>query len=434
MAVGTATTRFWHPFADMGSVSQSELLIERGEGVYVFDADGNRYLDGTASLWYANIGHGRDDVVEAVAAQMRTLAAYSTFGDIGNRPANELCERLAAVAPMDGARVFLASGGGDAIDTAAKIVRRHWVLQGHPERTHLISRTQGYHGTHGFGTSIGGIEANVTNWGPLVGGISSVEYDSLQALEAEILRVGPDRVAAFFCEPVIGAGGVYPPPDGYIEGVADLCAEHGVLLVIDSVICGFGRLGTWFGIERWEDVRPDLITFAKGVTAGYLPLGGVAVAGHVAAPFFAEPGGPMLRHGATYGGHPTCCAAALAVIDVYEREQLIPRGRELEGPLRDALAPLAEHPAVGEVRAGFGFLAAVALSPDALSAAPGAAAQVAQGAREAGVLIRPLLGGVAVSPPLTAEREHIDLIAQAIRAGLDRVGEAPPKPDESSGG
>src|SRR3954464_4920060 len=433
MAVGTATTRFWHPFADMGSVSQSELLIERGEGVYVFDAEGTRYLDGTASLWYANIGHGRTDVVDAVAAQMRKLEAYSTFGDFGNRPANELCERLAAVAPMDGARVFLASGGGGAIDTAAKIVRRHWVLQGHPERTHLISRTQGYHGTHGFGTSIGGIEANVTNWGPLVGGVSSVQYDSLPALEAEIMRVGPDRVAAFFCEPVIGAGGVHAPPEGYIQGVADLCAEHGILLVIDSVICGFGRLGTWFGIERWEDVRPDLIPFAKGVTSVYLPLGGVLVAGHVAAPFFEAPGGPMLRHGATYAGHPTCCAAANAVLDIYEREGLIARGRELEGPLRDALAPLASHPAVGEIRAGLGLLAAVQLSQDALESDPSAVAKLAQGAREAGVLVRPLLGAVALSPPLTVEQEHLEMLADGIRAGLDRLDSAPPRPQESSG-
>jgi putrescine---pyruvate transaminase len=353
---------------------------------------------------------------------MRKLEAYSTFGDFGNRPANELCERLAAVAPMDDARVFLGSGGGDAIDTAAKIVRRHWVAQGHPERTHIIARTQGYHGTHGYGTSLGGIEANVTNWGPLIGGISTVEHDSLQALEAEILRVGPDRVAGFFCEPVIGAGGVYPPADGYIEGVADLCAEHGVLLVIDSVICGFGRLGTWFGIERWEDVRPDLITFAKGVTSGYLPLGGVLISGAVAAPFFEGPGGPMLRHGATYAGHPSCCAAALEVLDIYERENLLTRGRDLERPLADALAPLLDHPAVSEVRAGCGLLAAVQLAPDAIEAEPGAVNKVALGAREAGVLVRPLLGSLALSPPLTIEPEHLDLMAEALRAGLDRLG------------
>jgi putrescine---pyruvate transaminase len=422
MAVSTKTTRFWHPFADMGSVSQSELLIERGEGVWVWDSEGNRYLDGTASLWYANIGHGRTEVVEAVARQMRELEAYSTFGDFGNRPANELCERLAAVAPMEDARVFLGSGGGDAVETAAKIARRHWVLQGHPERSHIISRTQGYHGTHGFGTSLGGIEANVTNWGPLVGGISTVEFDSLQALEAEILNVGPDRVAAFFCEPVVGAGGVYPPPPGYIDGVADLCAEHGILLVIDSVICAFGRLGTWFGIERWEDVRPDLITFAKGVTSGYLPLGGVLVSGAVAAPFFEQPGGPMLRHGATYAGHPSCCAAALEVLDIYDRDNLLTRGRDLERPLADALAGLADHAAVSEVRAGCGLLAAVQLSPEALEAEPGAVNKVAAGAREAGVLVRPLLGSIALSPPLTIEHEHLDLMAEALRAGLDRLG------------
>jgi putrescine---pyruvate transaminase len=433
MAVSTATTRFWHPFADMGSVSQHELVIERGEGVWVYDTDGNRYLDGTASLWYANVGHGRQDIADAVAAQMRKIAAYSTFGDFGNRPANELCERLAAVAPMEDARVFLGSGGGDAIDTAAKIARRHWVMSGQPDRTHLLSRSQGYHGTHGFGTSIGGIEANTSNWGPLVGDVSTVQYDSLEALEAQILRVGPDRVAAFFCEPVIGAGGVYPPPEGYIQGVADLCAEHGILLVIDSVICGFGRLGTWYGIERWEDVRPDLITFAKGVTSGYLPLGGVVVSGPVAAPFFDAPGAPMLRHGATYAGHPSCCAAGLVVMDIYEREGLLTRGRDLEAALASALGELESHPAVAEVRAGCGLLGAVQLAPEVLEQDTAAVAKLAQGAREAGVLVRPLLGSVAVSPPLTVEVEHLQQIADAIRAGLDGLDNNTPKPDSSSG-
>jgi adenosylmethionine-8-amino-7-oxononanoate aminotransferase len=427
------TSHFWHPFADMGAVSRSELVIERGEGVYVFDSQGNRYLDATASLWYANLGYGRDEIADAVSAQMRKLAAYSTFGDFGNQPANELTTRLADRAPMEDARVFLGSGGGDAIDTAAKIARRHWVLKGQPERVHLISRTQGYHGTHGFGTSIGGIEANVSNWGPLVPQISSVAHDSLPALEAEIQRIGPDKVAAFFCEPVIGAGGVYPPAEGYIDGVADLCDEHGILLVIDSVICGFGRLGTWFGVERWPDVRPAMITFAKGVTSGYLPLGGVVVSGEVAAPFFGEPGGPMLRHGATYAGHPTCCAAALAVLDIYEREGIIERGRTLEGPLRDALAPLADHPAVAEVRAGTGLLAAVQLAPDVLADDPAAVAKLAGAAREAGVLVRPLLGAAAVSPPLVVEQEHLEAIADAFRVGLDKLGGARAQPDAGSG-
>jgi adenosylmethionine-8-amino-7-oxononanoate aminotransferase len=232
---------------------------------------------------------------------------------------------------------------------------------------------------------------------------------------------------------VIGAGGVYPPPEGYIQGVADLCAEHGILLVIDSVICGFGRLGTWYGIERWEDVRPDLITFAKGVTSGYLPLGGVVVSGAVAAPFFEAPGGPMLRHGATYAGHPSCCAAALEVMDIYEREGLLTRGRDLEGTLASTLGALADHPSVAEVRAGCGLLGAVQLAPEVLEQDSAAVAKLAQGAREAGVLVRPLLGSVAVSPPLTVEREHLQQIADAIRAGLDQLDTADPQPDPSSG-
>jgi putrescine aminotransferase len=406
---------FWHPFADMAAVSQQEFVIERGEGPWVFDSEGTRYLDGTASLWYANLGYGRDDIAAAVAAQMSKLAAYHTFGEFGNRPASELAARLAELSPMPGARVFLTSGGGDSIEVAAKLARRHFINQAQPERVHLISRTQGYHGTHGFGTSLGGIEANVANWGPLVPQVSSVPFDSLPALEAEIRRVGPERVAAFFCEPVIGAGGVYPPPDGYIQGVADLCSEHGILLVIDAVICAFGRLGTWFGIERWPDVMPDMITFAKGVTSGHLPLGGVVVSDEIAAPYW-EPGGPTLRHGATYSGHPTCCAAALATLDAYEREDLIGRGRELEGPLYDALAPLAEHPACGDVRAGLGFLAAVALAPDA---DPAASARLVAGARRAGVIVRALPAAVVMSPPLICEQEHVDLLAEALRAGLD---------------
>jgi putrescine aminotransferase len=195
----------------MGAVSQRELVIERGEGPWVFDSDGNRYLDGTASLWYANLGHGRTEIADAVAAQMKRIEAYHTFADVGNRPAGELCEALAARAPFENAKIFLTSGGGDSIEVAAKLARRHFVLHNQPERVHLISRAQGYHGTHGFGTSLGGIEANTSNWGPLVSQISTVEFDSLPALEAEIRRVGHNKVAAFFCEPVIGAAGETDP-------------------------------------------------------------------------------------------------------------------------------------------------------------------------------------------------------------------------------
>ena len=415
-------TRLWHPFADMGAVRGAELVIERGEDVWVWDSSGKRYLDATASLWYANVGHGRREIADAVAEQMGTLEAYSVFGDFANRPALELAEALAERAPMP-SRVFLTSGGGDSIDTAAKIARRFWHERGQTDRTIMLSRNGGYHGTHGFGTTIGGIGANREGFGPLPGAEQVAPPDA-GALETAIVRLGPERVAAFFVEPVIGAGGVHPPVEGYLEGVADVCRRHGVLLVIDAVIAAFGRLGTWFGIERWN-VRPDMITFAKGVTSGYLPLGGVMVSDAIAEPFFAAPGAPVLRHGPTYAGHPACCAAALANLVILERDGLLERGRTMEGPLRDALAPLARRDEVAEVRAGVGTMAAVELHADILAADPGATARVAAVAREEGVFVRPLGAALAMSPPLTADETHFALIADALGAGIDALAATP---------
>lgn len=403
----------------MGSVRTAELVIERGEDVWVWDREGHRYLDATASLWYANVGHGRLEIAEAVAAQMARLEAYSAFGDFANEPALELAETLADLAPMP-ARVFLVSGGGDAIDTAAKLARRYWFELGEPERTVLVSRTAGYHGTHGFGTALAGIPANREGFGPQVETLQ-VPRDSLEAMEAEIERVGVQRVAAVFVEPVIGAGGVYPPLPGYLEGLAALCERTGVLLVVDSVICGFGRLGTWFGIERW-DIEPAMIVFAKGVTSGYLPLGGVVVSERVAAPFWRAAGGPVLRHGPTYSAHATCCAAALANIALLGRDGLLERGRQLERALLDALAPLASHETVAEVRGGLGLMAAVELTGELLERQPDAVARVTRHARDHGVLVRPLGTAIAVSPPLTVTEQHFALIAEAIDHGLAAVG------------
>ena len=417
-------TRFWHPFADMHAVRHAELEIARGEGVWVWDADDNRYLDGTASLWCVNAGHGRREIVEAVTRQMDVLATYQCFGAFSNAPVHELAERLCTLAPLDDPRVFLGSGGGDAIDTAAKLARRYFAAIGCPERVHLISRTQGYHGTHGLGTSIGGIPANLADVGPLDPNVSRVPHDSLEAMEAEVERVGPDRVAAIFVEPVIGAGGVHQPRPGYVEGVAALCERTGVLLVIDAVIGAFGRLGTWFAAERFG-VRPDLLTFAKGVTSGYLPLGGVLANARVAEPFW-ERGGTWFRHGPTYAGHPTCAAAALANIDILEREGLLERGRELETEIAEALQPLASHPLVGEVRAGIGALAAVAFMPEGLAERPDLVYRVTAQARERGVLVRPLGDAVAVSPPLVIEREEVALLGSVLGEALDAVaGETP---------
>jgi putrescine---pyruvate transaminase len=414
----TTDTSFWHPYADMGSVRRSELVIERSDDVWVWDADGKRYLDGTAGLWYANVGHGRPEIRAAVVAQMERLAAYSAFFDLANRPALELAEALAERAPMP-SKVFLGSGGSDGIDTAAKLARRYWWEVGEPDRTLLVSRTAGYHGTHGFGTALGGIPSNRQGFGALADTIQ-VPHDSLEEMEQTFARVGPDRVAAAFVEPVIGAGGVYPPAPGYMEGVAELCRRTGVLLVVDAVVCAFGRLGTWFGIERWN-VTPAMIVFAKGVTSGYLPLGGVMVSEQIAEPFWREPGGPIFRHGPTYAGHPTCCAAALANIALLERDGLLERGREQEHALLEALAPLVEHEVVSEVRGGVGMMAAVEITAEVRDRQPRVMALLARSVREAGVLVRPGGTALAISPPLTAGPEHFELIAQGIEQGLNAV-------------
>ncbi|MBE1575882.1 aspartate aminotransferase family protein [Amycolatopsis roodepoortensis] len=421
--VSSASARnpLWHPFADMGAVDGDRLVITRGEGSYVWDDEGKRYFDATASLWYANFGHGREEIAEAVADQLRTLDSYNLFGYNANEPALKLAERVSALAPEPGSKVFFGSGGGDVIDTAVKIARSYFAHTGRPEKVHVIGRVQGYHGTHGFGTAVGGIAANAAGFGPLPGDISHVPYDSAEALEAEILRVGPERVAAFFCEPVIGAGGVLLPPDGYIETVAGICRKHGVLFVADCVIAAFGRLGTWFGIDRWA-VKPDMITTAKGITGGTIPLGALIVAPRVAEPFFTgSPGAPVLRHGATYAGHPVACAAGNATLDIYERDGLIPRGRELEKPLADALSGLASHPLVADVRAGLGFLGAVELKAEVVEANPGAANRLQRLARDEGVLVRNLAKGIAVSPPLIAGEAELDLLATALPRALDKL-------------
>ncbi|MQA96102.1 MAG: aminotransferase class III-fold pyridoxal phosphate-dependent enzyme [Streptosporangiales bacterium] len=414
------TTRLWHPFADQAEVKEARFLVDRAEGVWVFDADGRRYLDATAGLWYCNVGHGRAEIVEAAAAQMRKLDTYFVFNDYTNEPSERLASRLSELAPMDDATVFLTTGGGESIDTAAKLARQYWTRKGEPERTHIISRGNAYHGSNGMGTSITGIPANRTGFGDLVTDTSRVAHDDAEELAAAIEEIGPERVAAFFAEPVIGAGGLYPPPEGYLEKVAEICARYGVLFVADSVICGFGRLGTWFGVERWN-LRPDMITFAKGVTSGYLPLGGVIVSGRVSEPFWTPGGGPF-RHGPTYSGHPTVTAAALANLDILGSDGLLERGKELEGPLYATLSGLLEHPAVTEVRGGIGLLGAVELAPEILAADPTASFRAAKAIRELGVITRPLAKGLAVSPPLTVTEDEIETIGKTISAGLDTFG------------
>ena len=266
-------TRFWHPVADMHAVEASgELVLDRAEGVHVWDEAGNRYLDATAALWYCNVGYGRAEIADAAAAQLRRLSAYSHYGDVSSRPTTELAERIAAIAPMEDAAVFFTSGGGDSIETAVKLVRRYWSLIGKDERTIVVSRERSYHGLSGYGTSIVGTEAFKVGVGPLAGGTLRVPWDDADALAAAIDEAGAERVAAFFCEPIVGAGGVLLPPPGYLEAVRRACREREVLFVADEVICGFGRVGDWFASSRLG-LDPDVVTFAKGVTSGYLPSG-----------------------------------------------------------------------------------------------------------------------------------------------------------------
>jgi putrescine---pyruvate transaminase len=419
--VDQPVSTFWHAFADMNAVETGgELVVERGEGVHVWDEDGNRYVDATAALWYCNVGYGREEIAEAAHRQLSRLPAYSTFGNLSNRPAIELAERVGSLAPVEGSKVFLTSGGSDSIDTATKMARRYWQLLDRPDRTLLITREHAYHGMHVAGTSLAGIEANAAGHGPLVGDVVKVAWDSPAALREAIDLAGPERVAAFFCEPVIGAGGVFAPPGGYLSEVRAICRETGVLFVADEVITGFGRTGDWFASTRWE-LEPDIITCAKGITSGYLPMGAVMAAPWVAEPFWG-PNAGMWRHGYTYSGHAAAAAAALANLDVMEREALPKRALELEQDLAEALAPLVEHELVGEVRSGTGVLAAVQVEAETLASDPTIPARLVIACRQHGVLTRALgIGALQISPALVMDRTELGELVEGIASALDAI-------------
>ena len=414
-----AATSLWHPFADMAAVDGREVVIARGAGCWVWDEQGRRYLDGSASLWYCNVGHGRPEIAAAIQAQLAELDAFHVFGDLANRPALALAERLAGFAPQAGSRVFLTSGGSDSIDTAVKLARFHHHTAGHPDRHVVLHRTHGYHGTHGIGTSILGMPYR-DGFGPLMPGTAEVPHDDLDALADAIATIGPERVAAFVFEPVIGSGGVHPPRPGYLEGAQALCRAHGIVTIADIVTNGFGRLGEWLAVERFG-LEPDLIAFAKGVTSGYLPLGGVIVAPGIADPLWAD-GASGFMHGQTYSGHPVCCAAALANLDLLAADGLVHRARADEGWFADGIGAVADHPLVGEVRAGVGFLAAIELAPDLVESRPDAGSAFWHAARDEGLLSRGLADGIALSPALTVGDGELEFAAGALRRALDRLG------------
>jgi putrescine aminotransferase len=395
-------TRFWHPMADMKKVAGNELVFERGEGAWVWDSEGKRYLDASGSLWYANVGHGRRELADAAAAQLAKLEAYSAYDVFATAPALELAERVSALSPLDEAAVFFTTGGADSVETAVKLVRRYWSAVGKPEKQVIVSREKAYHGVSGYGTSLGGIAPNREGFGELAPGFVQVAYDSVDAVRS-LLEERAGEVAAFFGEPVIGAGGVYPSPDGYWPAIEQLCREHDVLLVLDEVITGFGRLGEWFGAQHYG-ISPDLFTVAKGITSGYVPLGAVVVGQRVQEPFWRGDAG-MFRHGYTYSGHATACAVALANLDVIEREGLVARVKELAPVLASKLG--AVRGAV-EVRTA-GLLAGVQVEK---------VETVIARLRELGVLSRAVGGhSLQISPPFVIGEDDVDFL-------VDRLSEA----------
>jgi adenosylmethionine-8-amino-7-oxononanoate aminotransferase len=404
---------FWNPMTNMGAFRERGITIVRGEGSTVWDDAGNALLDVSAALWYCNVGYGRRELADAAAKQMAELASYKTYDGFTSPMTEALATRVTELVPLEGAKIFFTSGGGESIDTAAKLARAYWAATGKPDKHVVISRQFAYHGSNAYGTSLGGMAALTDVYGRLVSDVEQVPWDDPEAFETTIDRLGGNNVAAFFAEPIIGAGGVMIPPDGYLERVQEICREREVLLVLDEVITGFGRTGEWFATGRYG-LSPDLITVAKGITSGYIPLGGVIASSRVAEPFWAEGTTNVFRHGFTYAGHATACAVGLANIDVIEREGLVGRVKELEPVLAYALRTLAEHPAVAEVRTGVGLLGAVELAdPSKLQA-------VIDACYERGVLVRGIRGvALQVSPPFVITEDEIATTARVVGEALD---------------
>lgn len=399
---------FLHPFAR--PAAERFVTIVRGEGAAVFDEAGRRYVDALASLWYCNVGHGRAEIADAVARQLHVLENYNCFDQFTNEPADAIADELAAMSPVPGARVFLTSSGSEAVDSALKLARLSFSQQGRPEKHVLVGRSNAYHGVTFGGLSLQGIAPNKVGFGPLLGPVHHTAHHDLDEAEALFAAHG-DRIAAFVAEPVQGAGGVHPPEPGYLEGLRRLCDAHDALLIFDEVITGFGRLGTWWAADRYE-VVPDLVTFAKAVTSGYQPLGGVLVGPRALAPLEADPAF-VLRHGHTYSGHPAACVAARANLAILRDERLLERAGPIGDTLGSGLARLRDEGLVGEVR-GVGAIWAV----DMLDGVSHLAVRDAMFDR--GVIVRPLgPSTIAFCPPLVIDDDDL---AQCVDALAEAVG------------
>ena len=416
------TTRFWHGFADMHVIKDNEVVIASGDGAVITDTNGKDYIDATAALWFCNAGYGRREIADAVAEQLAILPGYSSFGGYTTDATLRVADRLTALSPIPNSVVFLGSGGSDAIDTATKLARRYWDVVGKPNKTLLVSREHSYHGMHAMGTSLGGIPALRNGYGgePFINEVVRVPALDVDAV-ARVFDQRRDEVAAFVGEPVIGAGGVIPPTESYWRDISELCRRYDVLLIADEVITGFGRMGTWWGTQRFG-IRPDMITFAKGVTSGYMPLGGVLINERIRAPFWDEPiAGAVFRHGYTHSGHSGAAAAALANLDIIEREGLVDRVAKLEPVLATALRRLEGAPLVGEIRT-VGLTAAVAIPPAVLAKDPATPDKVVAAALRHGVASRVLRAhAIHISPPFVITEDQIDRMVDGIGNALEDV-------------
>ncbi|PHV21287.1 aspartate aminotransferase family protein [Janthinobacterium sp. BJB446] len=439
------SAHYLHPFTDFQDLaSKGARVMVRGDGVYLWDSQGKKIVDGMSGLWCVNVGYGRTSISQAVYRQMETLPFYNSFFGTTNVPAAQLAAKLAQISPPQFQHVFFTSSGSEGNDTNLRMVRRYWDILGYKERHTIISRHNAYHGSTVAGASLGGMDGMHAQGGmPIPGiahigqpnylesghGLSPEEFGVKAAgwLEDKILEIGADKVAAFIGEPVQGAGGVIIPPSTYWPEIQRICDKYGILLIADEVICGFGRLGRWFGSELFG-IKPDLITFAKGVTSGYVPLGGVLVGDRVAK-VLIEQGGEF-THGFTYSGHPVACAAALENIRIIEEEQLVAKVADDTGPyLKQCFASLGEHPLVGYADscglvAGLNLVRkkGVTVHDNELFDEGQGVGMICRGHMfDNGVIMRAVGERMIVAPPLVMTRAQIDEMVGLIRVCLDKT-------------
>ncbi|WP_338847518.1 aspartate aminotransferase family protein [Massilia sp. W12] len=439
------SAHYMHPFTDHKSLSaRGARVMVKGEGVYIWDSEGQRLFDGMSGLWCVNAGYGRKEIADAAYAQMLQLPFYNSFFQTTNPPAVALAKKLVELAPPQFSHVFFTSSGSEGNDTIIRMVRRYWDVLGQPQKSVIISRHNAYHGSTMAGASLGGMSGMHAQGGLPIPDIVHIEQPhyfehgrgmteeqfGLHAaswLEAKILEVGVERVAAFIGEPVQGAGGVIIPPASYWPEIQRICEKYGILLISDEVICGFGRLGTWFGCEKMG-AKPDLMTFAKGVTSGYIPLGGVLVSQKVAQ-VLIEQGGEF-NHGFTYSGHPAACAAALANLKILQDEDLVRRVAEDTGPyLAQEFAKLGDHPLVGLANS-CGLVAGLNLVKKKAPVLHDC--ELFDPALEVGMVCRGHMFGngmimravgdrMIIAPPLCVTRAQIDEMLGLIRDCLDKT-------------